>query len=287
MVRVQYAFGFLNVSIVREWHGKRLNDMNSDEIDIFTRQGAVSASLIPGARRVVPGGSYNGHVGDAVFVDIAAGVLAVADGPDKNPTASSRFLKRFVTEVIDTFCADGERIAVGDRFDDIVTRTNELVKEADYHDSTTFSALMFGSDRHAILFHTGDSLVYALSPDTGEVKQLSRTNHFLIGRSPHLFQTELISLDDQNIVVLCTDGITDLARSHGLNTADFIARHVARPQDIGCPHRISRRIAALVEAAHSRFDDIGLVVARPALMNPGDEENTGERAFLMDRSLSV
>lgn len=260
--------------------------MSPDGIDTFTRQGAVSASLIPGARRIVPGGSDNGHVGDAVFVDIAAGVLAVADGPDKNPTASSRFLKRFVAEVIDTYCVGGGRIAAGDRFGDIVVRTNELVKEADYHDSTTFSALMFGSDGHAILLHTGDSLVYALSTDTGEVRQLSRTNHFLIGRSPHLFQTELVSLDDQQLVVLSTDGITDLARSHGLNTADFIARHVARPQDIGCPHRISERIAALVESAHSRFDDIGLIVARPALMDPDVDDRAGGRAFLMDRKLS-
>ncbi|MBN1882513.1 MAG: SpoIIE family protein phosphatase [Deltaproteobacteria bacterium] len=260
--------------------------MNLDDVDIFTRQGAVSASLIPGARRVIPGGSYNGHVGDAVFVDLVAGVLAVADGPDKNPTASSRFLKRFIAEVIDVCCAGDARIAVGDRFDDIVTRTNELVKKSDYHDSTTFSALIFGSDGQTILLHTGDSLVYALSSDTGEVTQLSHTNHFLIGRSPHLFQTELISLDDRSIVVLSTDGITDLARSHGLNTADFITRHVALPQDIGCPHRISARIVALVESAHSRFDDIGLVVARPAMMNTEDVNRNEGRALLMDRILS-
>jgi hypothetical protein len=259
--------------------------MSPDGIETFTRQGVVSASLIPGARRVVPGGSDNGHVGDAVFVDVAVGVLAVADGPDKNPTASSRFLKRFIAEVIDSCCIGGGRITVRDQFDEIVARTNELVKEADYHDSTTFSALLFGPDGRAILLHTGDSLVYALSPDTGEVKQLSRTNHFLIGRSPHLFQTELVSLDEQHIVVLSTDGITDLARSHGLNTADFITRHVARPQDIGCPHRISERIAALVESAHSRFDDIGLIVARPALMGPDADDHAGGRAFLMDKKL--
>jgi len=260
--------------------------MNLDGVDTFTRQGAVSASLIPGASRVVPGGSYSGHVGDAVFVDLALGVLAVADGPDKNPTASSRFLKRFIEEVVDAYWGELGRIAAGELFDDIVVRTNELVRESDYHDSTTFSALIFGSDGHAILLHTGDSLVYTLSPETGEVKQLSRTNHFLIGRSPHLFQTELLSLDEGSIVVLSTDGITDLARSHGLNTADFITRHVARPQDIGCPHRISNRIARLVDAAHSRFDDIGLVVARPSQMKAEETENDGGRAFLMDKSLA-
>jgi serine/threonine protein phosphatase PrpC len=224
-------------------------------------------------------------VGDAVFVDLSRGVLAVADGPDKNPTASSRFLKRFIEGVVDVCCTEGGWIAAGERFEEIVSRTNEIVKASDYHDSTTFSALLFGSDGQTVLLHTGDSLVYTLSTDSGEVTQLSRTNHFLIGRSPHLFQTELISLDEESIVVLSTDGITDLARSHGLNTADFIEQHVARPQDIGCPHRISDRIAALVGSAHSRFDDIGLVVARPSLMHTDEEMANGGRALLMDRGI--
>lgn len=263
----------------------------------FDIPGVCSASLTPGGRRPIngkSGGTNAGRIGDALFIDLDHGILAVADGPERNPLASSYFLKR-LRDSLDgpTNIRSELRNNSGDGFKGTITKlvqiTNTLSLDTDYHNATTFSAFITNlrddggaasdggaksyigdiDDIESAILHTGDSMIFKISPSTGEVTRLTRNNHFLIGRAPNLFQTETIIVGRGDFVLLSTDGLNDLARSRGIVTEEFLSREV-----IGLgPGEITERIESLAKDTKIRLDDIGIICAVPGALisRPKDE----------------
>ena len=241
-------------------------NLTSGEKKGFEISRVISASLIPGRRRPQ---KHQISVGDAILIDLDEGILAVADSPDKNPSASSAFLARFGVSVSDSGILKSKDIPFGEAIEKIVELTNELLMATPYHDSTTFSAFIMGDGRDeekAAILHTGDSLIFKITKDKNEtckVTQLSRTNHFLVGRAPRLFQTEVLPFYPEDMILLVTDGIWDIARSFGLDTEKFLSDNI---EDLN-PHHILRDIEKLVDTVKISTDDIGIICAHPGLID--------------------
>ncbi|HOO89480.1 MAG TPA: SpoIIE family protein phosphatase, partial [Syntrophales bacterium] len=195
--------------------------------------------------------------GDAILLYLGLGILAVADGPERNPFASSLFLKRFSDFIETSDLLSGEDALTNDTFERIVEETNALMRSTGYHENTTFSCLIVGENNMAALLHTGDSLIFLIRDGGKEIVQMSRTNHFMVGRSPNLFQSNFITLRDGDVALLATDGITDLARCHGLSLESFLSKHL----DGIRPRGISDNIVASSGTVKVNLDDIGIIVA--------------------------
>ncbi len=229
----------------------------------------LSAALIPGRKRPLNGKHGDLHSSDAFLFSRAVPVVAVADGPERNPAASSSFLTKFD----DALTASPIRFAgcpIEASFAAVVALANALIKTIDYHDSTTFSALIpvtYGGTARGIVLHTGDSLILRIGRVTGNVTQISRTSHVLVGRAPALFQTEIITLSADDLIVIASDGITDLARTHGVVPAALLADGAPVPT---C-RSVVQRVVDLASEAHVRLDDITIVcTAAGALPAPTD-----------------
>ncbi len=233
----------------------------------------LSAALVPGKKRPLHGNPGDVHSSDALLISRGVPVVAVADGPERNPIASSSFLAKFD----DALAASGIRFAdrpATESFAAVVDTVNALIRTIDYHNSTTFSALIPVADGRTpagIILHTGDSLIFRIARQTGEVSQISRTSHVLVGRAPALFQTEIVSLDHDDLVVLASDGITDLARTHGVGPGALLSF----PGPAGSPLSVVERILDSAAGARVRLDDITVVCAAVGALSirAGDPDN--------------
>lgn len=226
----------------------------------FEYQDLLFAAILPGNK-----GSTHSAPGDAVLIDLDLGILAVADGPERNPSASARFLERFhaLAEASTSFDPGGH--SLDEHFESIVAETNDLLLATSYHENTTFSALIIGGDNRAVLLHTGDSLVYLISGADRRVTQISRSNHFMVGRAPRLFQTEVLTVTGGDLVLLATDGLTDLARCHKLPVDRFLLHGL----NGGGPRCLSDSIIARSGTVEVDLDDLSIIVADPRSVRSG------------------
>jgi serine/threonine protein phosphatase PrpC len=222
-------------------------------VKFFELGQAVSAAIIPGRKE------SKEKTGDALYIDTERGILAVADGSEKNPSASSRFLERFKEAVEEN---DFFYIRQSDAFEEVVVMTNSLVRDTPFHESTTFSAVLIGQNGNAALLHTGDSLVFTVRAETQAMEQKSRTNHLLIGRALHLFQTEIIPLETADMVILATDGIVELARCLRFSPQDLLSRCTTHRS----PSEVISNILKFIASVEMSLDDIGIIVAIPGTM---------------------
>ena len=270
----------------REGEGELRRSREGGRILTFDIPDVCSASLIPGRSRPIngSGGDFNaGKIGDSVYIDLNLGIVAVADGPERNPSASSAFIKKLKAAVHDSTSFGSHPEVFSETlfegaFGELVETANEISRGTDYHNATTFSALFTGlrdggddgsigrgrCGLHSAVLHTGDSMIFKISAGTGEVSRLTKTNHFLIGRAPRLFQAEILSKVDESIeggdtVLLTTDGLNELARSRGVTTEYFLSEEVVGLD----PRGVTGRIGSLAGGAKIRLDDIGLVCLVP------------------------
>jgi len=218
----------------------------------------IASSLLPNIKM-----GRHTKSGDALFIDTDLGIVAVADGPERNPSASALFLERFRDSLVSLFF-EGCPISFEETSAEIERLLNRLMATTDYHNSTTFSAVFFDIvlGERAAIFHIGDSLIFKITPENSRGRlthQISRTNHFLIGRSPRLFQIEIIPVSSEDIMLLSTDGITDLARSLGKSADSYVSDYIRGKT----PREIVDEVIGHAKDSPISLDDIGIVCARP------------------------
>ncbi|MCX5851111.1 MAG: SpoIIE family protein phosphatase [Deltaproteobacteria bacterium] len=239
-----------------------------ETIKTFDVPDAVSALLVPGRKK-----SAFSMPGDALLIDPARGILAVADGSERNPAASSAFLTRFALLAEDlNFLNDDAPLSSPD-FERIVGEANDLVRDTTYNENTTFSAFIGNHEGGAIL-HTGDSLIFLLHRRNG-ITQLSRSHHLMVGRAPRLSQAEMISVRKGDLVLLATDGLTDLARCHGLLLEPFLRAHVRSRN----PQGIAGDLKTCIGSIDVAMDDIGCIAADPSRLRDASRAD-GEKVIL-------
>ncbi len=238
----------------------------------------LSAALIPGRKRPLHGKHGDLHSSDALLVSRAVPVVAVADGPERNPTASSSFLMKF-DDALTAARIGFAGSPIGESFAAAVDLVTALMRTIDYHDSTTFSALIpvaAGGALAGIVLHTGDSLILRIEPVTGGVTQISRTSHVLVGRAPALFQTEIIPFGPDDLIIIASDGITDLARTRGVVPAALLSADASAQT----PRSVVQRIVDAAAGARVRLDDISIICAAVRELSTPADGPAGERLIL-------
>lgn len=168
-------------------------------------------------------------VGDSILIDPAKGFFAVGDSSDREPRAARTFMSHF-SRLLAGFTAlsPGEAIP-DDRLDElqkaIVYRSREMLRHYPSRGTSTFTGLLLiRTDRRirAILFHTGDSVLFAYHPQSG-IRRLTESNFWLIGKVREFYQVEFFDVDPGERFLLATDGLQDLLPPVGRELEEYLA----------------------------------------------------------------
>ena len=178
------------------------------------------------------------QVGDAFLLDLKLGLFAVADSPERSPEAAVRFLTRLSTvlrkvrfdphvhddewpELKRWFIGTAERVLQQTPKDEICTFTGVCVVDLD------------GLGQRAILLHLGDSALWTWRPESGEWRQLTHPNFWMVGRTRNFYQVEEILVEHDAVFVLGSDGFKDRFITRKADLQSFLAG-IAEASLSGC-----------------------------------------------------
>ncbi len=233
-------------------------------VDEYSR--SVKCAGLFGARlRAGNAGHGKTDIGDSILIDPAKGFFAVGDSSDREPRAARAFMRRFSDSLV-VFWSLSPRVAIpDDRLDglqkEIVSRTREMLRLYPSRGTSTFTGLLLlRTDRRtrAVVFHTGDSVLFVYHPRSG-VRRITKSNFWLIGKVREFYQVEFFDVDPGVRFLLATDGLQDLSPPEGRGLEEYLAelfRHLP-VEDIpdvltdGC------------ESCKSKRDDLALLSLAP------------------------
>lgn len=220
--------------------------------------------------------------GDCLLLDFKHAVFALSDGAERYARASRLLLERLSAAI-----GAGKTPADAGEWRELA---NNVYSEQRYQHKATFScAALTGppSARRLIVTHGGDSMVFVVDKHTGAVAFRTAVNMSFAGRSKTVANVTEIDLGKGEYrIVLCSDGLIDVARFAGRDIAGFLAATA-----LGVPMKnIPERIKSILTASRkhdggNEYDDISFIVLEPPMMNgpcdlrvvmggtsPGDEE---------------
>lgn len=202
---------------------------------------------------------------DAVFMDLKRGVFAVADGAGRSMGASRRLMSRFGELLVRFEGMDwGLSLPAGNsgdhlhRFRDAL---EQMLADIPYGDAGTLTALKLlrcEERTTGLLCHCGDSLLFCLDPQSG-LRQVSQTNFWMAGRSKKVYQAEAFPVPQGAVLLLATDGISDLCFSGPSGMAACLTETLgASPVE-----KIPGELLARYDHSLQPVDDVALVAVRP------------------------
>ena len=154
-------------------------------------------------------------VGDCALFDFTHGVFAVADGSDRDPSASRRFMAMFsrmlkysVHPPAGRALSDSE---VSDMVKTLTAETEKLLCSMTFGTGCTFTGVLLlrtVEGMAAIVMHTGDSLLISCDLGACHACQLTVDNFWMVGRSQRFFQIETLPVTDSTRLLLATDGLS-------------------------------------------------------------------------------
>ncbi|HOM08186.1 MAG TPA: SpoIIE family protein phosphatase [Syntrophales bacterium] len=191
---------------------------------------AVKCAGLFGARlRAGNAGHGTAVVGDSILVDLAKGLFAVGDSSDREPRAARMFMRHFADSLVDFSSLSPGAAIPDDRLDALqramVSRSRETLRRYPFQGTSTFTGLLLlRTDRRirAVVFHAGDSLLFAYHPQSG-VRRLTESNFWLIGKVREFYQVEFLDVAPGERFLLATDGLQDLSPPGGEGLEEYLA----------------------------------------------------------------
>ncbi len=241
--------------------------------------------------------SSSAGVGDCLLLDFSKGFFAVADGSDRNPSASREFIGMFAKMLADNkaLSADGvyrdsEITALKDQF---ISDAEQLLVTFSFRDSCTFTGILLlrtmGS-MFAVILHTGDSLLISCNLRTRDAFQFTKNNFWMVGRSQHYFQTGELPVNPDTRLLLATDGIGEIPIPAGMSRENHMLGLFATERI----EEIPDHLLDSGESAGSTRDDIAMIAMDPFSMPVqsesfilGGTSDLEERAFQNNVSETV
>jgi len=194
--------------------------------------GFVGARVQAGALRP----SHEAGVGDCALLDFSTGLFAVADGSDRDPSASRRFMIMFARMVksivhplaLASASASAGRSRTASETSDIKKALSEeserLLCSLPFGTGCTFTGILLlktAGEITSIVMHTGDSLLISCDISNSEACQFTQDNFWLVGRSRRFFQIETLPVRGSTRLLLATDGLRGLPFPAGSAGADM------------------------------------------------------------------
>jgi hypothetical protein len=205
-------------------------------------------------------------VGDCLLLDFRRGFFAISDSSDRNSSAS-RFLLMQYTGLLDGFPAlKSSEVHTAQQVDhiknDLVKRSEKLLQSLSFSDSCTltgFLILQTLEGTKGILMHTGDSLLLAYHPENGGLRQITKSNFWMVGRTQRFYQVETLNIEKGTSFILATDGFSGLDAPKGKERNNFF-HDLFDSQPI---EEIPDILIDRFDTPHPGKDDLGLIIFDP------------------------
>jgi len=241
-----------------------------------TRESAACAGLFGAILRAGSAAERTGQVGDAILIYPAKGFFAIGDSSDREPSAARQFLRRFsdVLKGIPILSRGG--VLTDDQLDyllsDIITLSREMLNGFSIQGTTTFTGIVLLRTRSiskAVLFHAGDSDLFAYNPLNG-IRRVTEKNFWLLGKAREFYQVDIFDMKQGDRFLFATDGIQDLTPPGGEEFVSYLEELFSRypVEDIPeilidhCDTKTEGRddLAMLSLAPEGPFQDIGEIL---------------------------
>ncbi len=246
---------------------------------------AACAMVLTGSDKIRSG--YGN--GDCLLLDFNHGIFALSDGAERYARASRLLLER-LSEAIEEDGAPGS-------VDEWREFANRVFSCQRYQHKATFScaALAGAPDaRRLIVTQGGDSMVFVVNRFSGEIVYRTAVNMSFAGRSKTVANVTEVDLGKGEYrIVLCSDGLLDVARFDGRDIAGLLSSTALRTSMRNIPGRVKKIISDSLEREEKKdYDDISFIVLEPSLLeaesglrivmggtSPGEEEEYQQRVL--------
>ena len=205
-----------------------------------------------------------GGNGDCIVVDGTTGLIGVADGTERSPQASRRFLKDTAAHLSDM----GRRNARPSHTD-LLKAAQSVLDSFRYEDRTTFLCILPASDGSVFYLSGGDSILMHIDTTTSRVLFRNRSNMGFAGRSPDLLDFGHLQVKRGERLLLATDGLWDIQREDSQGFLQSILSIVSA----GPLHLVPTQLITAVHPAFCTtearsYDDFSLVLIDPLQIRP-------------------
>lgn len=200
------------------------------------------------------------------MIDFGRAFFAVSDSSDRNSSAS-RFLLRQYANLLDTFpILKSREIHPGGKAEkiklELVRKSEELLCTMPFSDSCTFTGFLIlrtVGGLKGLLMHTGDSILMVYHPAEGSLRQVTKSNFWMVGRTRQFFQVETINIEEGMRFILSTDGFSGLdAPRDQERKAFYLDLFEGRPIE-----EIPDILVDRYDKPHPGKDDLGLITLDP------------------------
>lgn len=144
----------------------------------------------------------------------------------------------------------------------LIAESDHLLQALSFGDSCTFTGILLLRTKGAmtgLLFHTGDSLLFSCNVQTGESRQRSKNNFWMVGRTPHFFQVEDLPIQSHTRLLLATDGLVNIPFPPSLNREETLLRLF----ETSGPEEIPDRLLDRNETLPGGWDDTAIIALDP------------------------
>lgn len=222
---------------------------------MISKEGRAGALIVTGTDKIRSG--YGN--GDCVLMDFGHAVFALSDSTERHARASRELLERLHGSIAESGTPDdiaGWRNLV-----------NGVFALQNYRHKATFSCVALSSGRSGVITLTalngGDSAIFVINVDSGKVEYVSSTDMYFAGRSREIAHAAELNLADAEYrVVLCSDGLSDIAKLHGNSVPEMLL--AAAGSKVGeVPARFREIVGAIDGLPGAEYDDTGVLVLDP------------------------
>ncbi|MEW6529964.1 MAG: hypothetical protein AB1473_03945 [Thermodesulfobacteriota bacterium] len=208
------------------------------------------------------------EIGDSLLMDFGHSFFAVADGSGRSGGASTALLVKF-DQMIQRLSGHDPLQAypaekVGDIIRKIEMESESILQTISLSESSTLTGILIihtDEGLRGIVLHSGDSLLFQFVPGD-ELKQMSKTNFWMIGRSSRLYQIDDVNIPPGTIFVLTTDGISDLVFPGSTGRDGCLTKLLG---EVGV-EEVPERLLSKYDVSPLPVDDLGMVVLKPELL---------------------
>jgi hypothetical protein len=209
-------------------------------------------------------GLHRGN-GDCLLLDGLQRLIGVADGTERSPQVSRRFLQC----LSDRFQAgppgsDYERRAF------LLETTQSVLDQFSYEDRTTFLCVLPEEDGSLYYVSGGDSLLLHINNARTQISLCNHPNMAFVGRSRDIPDYGHIKAQKGDLFLLATDGLWDLHRREDQDLLDLFIEESEIYESIHHFGELlvnTRHPAFRKKTKHHWFDDFSLVVIDPYLLH--------------------
>ena len=217
-------------------------------------EGQAGALIVTGTDKIRSG--YGN--GDCVLMDFGHAVFALSDSTERHARASRELLERLHGSIAES----GPPAGIGG-WRGLV---NGVFAQQNYRHKATFSCVALSGRSGAITLtalNGGDSAIFVINVDSGKVEYVSSTDMYFAGRSREIAHAAELNLADAEYrVVLCSDGLSDIAKLHGKSVVEMLlAAAGSKVNEV--PARFREIVGTIDGLPGAEYDDTGVLVLDP------------------------